>query len=154
MFPFLHLLSFLPSTLASPAAMAPGVYHYLTGLLTLQSALGNPVSSASYPIGTVTPVVEEGKLGAVASESDICSRIGTDILKLGGNAADAMVGTVACVGVVGMYHSGVYAIYLYRILSIVLAFIVEMMPAVLGVEICWRMVHVPCTGIHGHVLDQ
>lgn len=47
-------------------------------------------------------------MGAVASESDICSHIGIELLKLGGNAADAMVGTVACVGVVGMYHSGEY----------------------------------------------
>ncbi|WYZ37956.1 hypothetical protein EsH8_II_001462 [Colletotrichum jinshuiense] len=47
------------------------------------------------------------KLGAVASESDICSKIGTDLLKKGGNAADATVGTVLCVGVVGMYHSGI-----------------------------------------------
>lgn len=35
-------------------------------------------------------VVEEGKTGAVASESAICSRHGTDILKQGGNAADAV----------------------------------------------------------------
>ncbi|KAK6223827.1 gamma-glutamyltransferase [Colletotrichum tabaci] len=47
------------------------------------------------------------KLGAVASETDICSRIGTDLLQKGGNAADATVGTVLCVGVVGMYHSGI-----------------------------------------------
>ncbi|KAL0941940.1 gamma-glutamyltranspeptidase [Colletotrichum truncatum] len=47
------------------------------------------------------------KLGAVASETDICSKIGTDLLKKGGNAADAMVGTVLCVGTVGMYHSGI-----------------------------------------------
>ncbi|KAI0473382.1 gamma-glutamyltranspeptidase [Xylariaceae sp. FL0804] len=46
------------------------------------------------------------KLGAVASESAVCSRIGTDLLEAGGNAADAMVGTVSCVGVIGMYHSG------------------------------------------------
>jgi gamma-glutamyltranspeptidase/glutathione hydrolase len=31
-----------------------------------------------------------GKLGAVASESSICSRHGTDILEKGGNAADAV----------------------------------------------------------------
>ncbi|RYP43849.1 hypothetical protein DL768_009629 [Monosporascus sp. mg162] len=47
------------------------------------------------------------KLGAVASESAECSRIGTDLLGAGGNAADAMVGTVFCVGVIGMYHSGI-----------------------------------------------
>ena len=31
-----------------------------------------------------------GKLGAVASESSICSGHGSDILKMGGNAADAV----------------------------------------------------------------
>jgi len=45
--------------------------------------------------------------GAVASESDICSKIGVDIIENGGNAADSLVGTVFCIGVVGMYHSGV-----------------------------------------------
>lgn len=34
--------------------------------------------------------VEDGKLGAVASESAICSRAGTDMLERGGNAADAV----------------------------------------------------------------
>ncbi|CAG8927634.1 unnamed protein product [Penicillium salamii] len=48
-----------------------------------------------------------GKLGAIASESAICSRHGVDILKKGGNAADALVATNLCVGVVGMYHSGI-----------------------------------------------
>ncbi|OHE94293.1 gamma-glutamyltranspeptidase [Colletotrichum orchidophilum] len=47
------------------------------------------------------------KLGAVASESAICSKVGTDLLELGGNAADATVGTVICVGVVSMYHSSI-----------------------------------------------
>nr|BDX17131.1 gamma-glutamyl transpeptidase [Aspergillus sydowii] len=51
--------------------------------------------------------VQPGKRGAVASESAICSRHGTDIILMGGNAADAMVATMLCVGVVGMYHSGI-----------------------------------------------
>lgn len=34
-----------------------------------------------------------GKLGAVASESSICSRHGTDMLEMGGNAADAVSST-------------------------------------------------------------
>jgi gamma-glutamyltranspeptidase/glutathione hydrolase len=34
--------------------------------------------------------VKDGKRGAVASESAICSRQGIDILELGGNAADAV----------------------------------------------------------------
>jgi len=33
---------------------------------------------------------EVDKLGAVASESSVCSKIGIDILKQGGNAADAV----------------------------------------------------------------
>ncbi|KAI8935737.1 hypothetical protein NX059_007257 [Plenodomus lindquistii] len=80
----------------------------LTGFLMLQTAIGNPVSSkAPCPSSSpAPPVVKEGELGAVASEAEICSHIGIELLKLGGNAADAMVGTVACVGVVGMYHSG------------------------------------------------
>jgi hypothetical protein len=34
------------------------------------------------------------KLGAVASETAICSRVGIDLLKAGGNAADAVSGVV------------------------------------------------------------
>ena len=48
----------------------------------------------------------EDSHGAVASESKVCSQIGINLLKDGGNAADALVGTVFCVGVIGMYHSG------------------------------------------------
>ncbi|KAL3475211.1 gamma-glutamyltranspeptidase [Aspergillus californicus] len=51
--------------------------------------------------------IGDGKRGAVASESSICSRHGTDIVMTGGNAADAMVATMLCVGVIGMYHSGI-----------------------------------------------
>lgn len=49
----------------------------------------------------------DDKTGAVASESDICSKIGIDVLARGGNAADAHVATTFCIGVVAMYHSGV-----------------------------------------------
>jgi gamma-glutamyltranspeptidase/glutathione hydrolase len=80
---------------------AGSVMRWLAGLLTLQTVL------ADYAPPSV-PVLRDGEHGAVASESDICSHIGIDLLKLGGNAADAMVGTVACIGVVGMYHSGKY----------------------------------------------
>ena len=36
------------------------------------------------------PPSEPGHLGAVASESAVCSKIGTDVLEEGGNAADAV----------------------------------------------------------------
>ncbi|KAJ8062137.1 hypothetical protein OCU04_008696 [Sclerotinia nivalis] len=52
-------------------------------------------------------VTNTGNLGAVASESKTCSDIGAQLIKRGGNAADAMVGTTLCVGVIGMYHSGI-----------------------------------------------
>lgn len=35
-------------------------------------------------------IIAPGKLGAVASESAVCSQHGVDILKKGGNAADAV----------------------------------------------------------------
>ncbi|KAH9897596.1 gamma-glutamyltransferase 1 [Xylariomycetidae sp. FL2044] len=67
------------------------------------------VVALQFAIGTASPKCirgDEPTLGAVASESAVCSNIGTALLKAGGNAADAMVGTVFCVGVIGMYHSG------------------------------------------------
>ncbi|RPB11281.1 gamma-glutamyltranspeptidase [Morchella conica CCBAS932] len=45
--------------------------------------------------------------GAVASEAAVCSEIGVDLMKRGGNAADAIVGTAICAGTVAMYHSGI-----------------------------------------------
>lgn len=41
--------------------------------------------------------------GAVASENVLCSNIGVEILKEGGNAVDAAVATTLCVGVVNMF---------------------------------------------------
>ncbi|QDS72722.1 hypothetical protein FKW77_003691 [Venturia effusa] len=67
----------------------------LLSYLTSQLALGSPLQSLSEP-----------RLGAVASESATCSKIGTSMLLKGGNAADALVATTICVGVMGMYHSG------------------------------------------------
>lgn len=60
--------------------------------------------SREYDISNPSKNPEHNKLGAVASENSICSNIGIDILKIGGNAADSLVATVLCVGVTGMYH--------------------------------------------------
>jgi gamma-glutamyltranspeptidase / glutathione hydrolase len=44
--------------------------------------------------------------GAMASESAVCSNIAIDLLERRGNVADALVGTVLCIRVIGMYHNG------------------------------------------------
>lgn len=80
--------------------------NILTGLVLARLSLASP---GSYP-----PTYHNGndsghdKLGAVASESSICSNIGTDILKEGGNAADSLIATTFCVGVIGMVRLDVY----------------------------------------------
>ncbi|KAH9176424.1 gamma-glutamyltranspeptidase [Lactarius sanguifluus] len=45
--------------------------------------------------------------GAVASENNLCSNVGVQILKDGGNAVDSGVGTTFCIGVVNMFSSGI-----------------------------------------------
>lgn len=74
-------------------------------------ALGHAVCGLSLPQAlakrSVAQYHESDKLGATASESSVCSRIGVNLIKDGGNAADALVGTVFCIGVIGMYHSGI-----------------------------------------------
>lgn len=40
--------------------------------------------------GLLSQQVNSDKLGAVASENRVCSQIGIDLLKAGGNAADAV----------------------------------------------------------------
>jgi hypothetical protein len=60
-------------------------------LLLGLSALTQVTSAHSKP----ETVCDDAQLGAVASESSVCSYIGIDVLKRGGNAADA-VGSTNC----------------------------------------------------------
>ena len=74
--------------------------------IALLSAIGGPsvlgiLASANAQLRSTSQYEENDKLGAVASESSVCSRIGVDLIKAGGSAADALVGTVFCVGVIG-----------------------------------------------------
>ena len=49
---------------------------------------------------------EHEKRGAVSSLDARCSKVGTDTIQRGGNAADAAVATQFCLGVIGMYLTG------------------------------------------------
>ncbi|XP_038059139.1 glutathione hydrolase 1 proenzyme-like isoform X2 [Patiria miniata] len=45
--------------------------------------------------------------GAVASDRELCSRVGRDLMLNGGNALDAAIGTSFCVGVLNLHVGGV-----------------------------------------------
>jgi len=45
--------------------------------------------------------------GAVATELDICSNIGVNILREGGNAVDAAIASSICIGSINMFSAGI-----------------------------------------------
>ncbi|KAF8466699.1 gamma-glutamyltranspeptidase [Kalaharituber pfeilii] len=49
----------------------------------------------------------ESRNGAVSSDVEVCSKIGVELMKKGGNAVDAVIGTAACIGTVNMFASGI-----------------------------------------------
>ena len=86
-----HFLS-LPQALLQSVAVMGNAYRYLVGLLSLQLSFSSQTLAAPHASsGGFGLDVPAGHLGAVASESEICSHIGIDLLKMGGNAADAAV---------------------------------------------------------------
>ena len=52
-------------------------------------------------------VVARGSAGAVATDDQRCSQAGLDVLKNGGNAVDAAVASLLCLGVVNFHTSGI-----------------------------------------------
>lgn len=67
-------------------------------------------AAATYTLtapSTALPSALETNLGAVTSEKAECTEIGLNMLKAGGNAADAMIANVFCVGTVAAYHAGI-----------------------------------------------
>lgn len=113
---FRHASSLVSRTIASQnitEKMSCG-YRYLTAFLAAQTVIATPWNTGStswnpyHHNGNHPPQsYQQDKLGGVASENKICSNIGIELLKQGGNAADALVGTTLCVGVIGMQHSGI-----------------------------------------------
>ena len=56
------------------------------------------------PSGTNNPAyLVRAAHGAVASENVLCSEIGVNTMKAGGNAVDAIVSTTLCIGVANMF---------------------------------------------------
>jgi gamma-glutamyltranspeptidase / glutathione hydrolase len=80
-----------------------GRFSTWVALLSLLSQIHGHPCDVKYPPQTKPVETRQfGKnRGAVACESEICSTIGINILRQGGNAADATVATVLCVGTVG-----------------------------------------------------
>lgn len=74
-------------------------------VLTLVALLSPVLAAPRNPSPILDP--NGNKLGAVGTEKTVCSNIGIDFLKHGGNAADALVGSVFCIGVTSLYHSGI-----------------------------------------------
>ncbi|KKO99232.1 hypothetical protein THAR02_08661 [Trichoderma harzianum] len=89
----------------SPAVRGPRLLGSLLLAITLPHAI--TVQAAAIQQEIIFQKETPGHVGGVASESRECSAIGRDLLARGGNAIDALVGTTFCVGVIGMYHSGI-----------------------------------------------
>jgi len=77
-----------------------------SSLLISQLSAAAPAPSPPCNVSSLLDPNQD-RLGAIASESAECTQIGINTLAEGGSAADAMVATVFCVGVIGMYHSGI-----------------------------------------------
>jgi gamma-glutamyltranspeptidase/glutathione hydrolase/leukotriene-C4 hydrolase len=65
------------------------------------------IHSTDYPHTNNRVVLVEAQTGAVATENEICSNMGVETLKQGGNAADAAVSSTLCIGIVNMFSSGI-----------------------------------------------
>jgi hypothetical protein len=82
-----------------------GLTFFITiiGLIILL-LVSMPIIPNSPPI-KVTLV--QGRTGAVAADNPLCSQLGVDILKSGGNAVDSIITTCLCIGVMNPWSSGI-----------------------------------------------
>ena len=64
----------------------------------------SPPSRPVQPGATRNPAyLIEARNGAVASENGVCSEVGVDVLKDGGNAVDAAIASTFCIGVLNLF---------------------------------------------------
>src|SRR6476646_5493232 len=93
-----------------PLVLAGGVAGSLAIALSSPAVATSPRASSERP--PVTPSlpkvpVMRGGGGAVSSVDAVASQAGIDVLKAGGNAADAAVATAAALGVTEPYSTGI-----------------------------------------------
>ena len=69
----------------------------------------SPPPAPPFPIPKLPPrgrnpaYLITAKNGAVATENEVCSNVGVDVLRDGGNAVDAAVASTFCIGVLNMF---------------------------------------------------
>ncbi len=89
------------------AACAGYLFYGLWSHPHLGSALQSCLTGSSrtrVPSASKNPAyIIRATHGAVASENELCSQIGVNTMKAGGNAVDAAVSTTLCIGVVNMF---------------------------------------------------
>ncbi|KAG5219586.1 gamma-glutamyltranspeptidase [Salix suchowensis] len=94
--------SFFQAAILCTTLCAVGLLYFSSGLY---GACGHRSGSHS---GSQNPAyLIEARHGAVASENKLCSDIGVQTLKSGGNAVDSAIATTFCIGVVNMFSSGI-----------------------------------------------
>ena len=73
--------------------------------IILAAVYGRPAGKP--PVSDSEFVVARGSLGAVATDDKRCSKAGVQVLEEGGNAVDAAVASLLCLGVVNFHTSGI-----------------------------------------------
>ncbi|HEV7146575.1 MAG TPA: gamma-glutamyltransferase, partial [Pedococcus sp.] len=100
-----------PRLAAGAATAAGAVLLALSGPAAAQPTVQGSAQSSTErgPVGYSLPKVPEmrGAGGAVSSVDPVASQVGINILKAGGNAADAAVATAAALGVTEPYSTGI-----------------------------------------------
>lgn len=78
-------------------------YSYINSINTINTSSSNSNDNSNI----FQPFEVTSSYGAVATDSEICSQIGVNILKKGGNAIDAAISSKLCLGVVSPASSGI-----------------------------------------------